>query len=180
MTNQKNKKHHQNAAPAFPARDRRFQMTNAPKPLTASAIKYLLILLELCKNETGARCMDIAGQLHVTKPSVHSMIGNLCGAGGEEKIRQRLSDARGPGRGRALCGLLSAAVQPDAAVAGPERRGRVQRGLRRARAAAPAAGADADKKGRGIMELLTSVLVAGGICVCIGAVKAVCRRLNRK
>ena len=33
-------------------------MTNAPKPLTASAIKYLLILLELCKNETGARCMD--------------------------------------------------------------------------------------------------------------------------
>ena len=56
-------------------------MTNAPKPLTASAIKYLLILLELCKNETGARCMDIAGQLHVTKPSVHSMIGNLCSAG---------------------------------------------------------------------------------------------------
>ena len=30
------------------------------------------------------------------------------------------------------------------------------------------------------MELLTSVLVAGGICVGIGAVKAVCRRLNRK
>lgn len=28
-------------------------MTNAPKPLTASAIKYLLILLELCKNETA-------------------------------------------------------------------------------------------------------------------------------
>ena len=64
MTNQKNKKHHQNAAPAFLAQDRRFQMTNAPKPLTASAIKYLLILLELCKNETGARCMDIAGQLY--------------------------------------------------------------------------------------------------------------------
>lgn len=85
MTNQKNKKHHQNAAPAFPAQDRRFQMTNAPKPLTASAIKYLLILLELCKNETGARCMDIAGQLHVTKPSVHSMIGNLCSAGLAEK-----------------------------------------------------------------------------------------------
>lgn len=85
MTNQKNKKHHQNAAPAFPAQDRRFQMTNAPKPLTASAIKYLLVLLELCKNETGARCMDIAGQLHVTKPSVHSMIGNLCSAGLAEK-----------------------------------------------------------------------------------------------
>ena len=25
------------------------------------------------------------------------------------------------------------------------------------------------------MELLTSVLVAGGVCACIGAVKAVCR-----
>ena len=60
-------------------------MMNAPKPLTASAIKYLLVLLELCKNETGARCMDIAGQLHVTKPSVHSMIGNLCSAGLAEK-----------------------------------------------------------------------------------------------
>ena len=60
-------------------------MMNAPKPLTASAIKYLLVLLGLCKNETGARCMDIAGQLHVTKPSVHSMIGNLCSAGLAEK-----------------------------------------------------------------------------------------------
>lgn len=29
------------------------------------------------------------------------------------------------------------------------------------------------------MELLTSVLIAGGVCVCVGAVKAVCRRLNR-
>ena len=42
-------------------------------------------LVLLCKNETGARCMDIAGQLHVTKPSVHSMIGNLCSAGLAEK-----------------------------------------------------------------------------------------------
>ena len=30
------------------------------------------------------------------------------------------------------------------------------------------------------MELLTSVLVAGGVCACIGAVKAVCRRLTKK
>ena len=28
------------------------------------------------------------------------------------------------------------------------------------------------------MELLTSVLVAGGVCACIGAVKAVCRRIG--
>ena len=85
MTNQKNKKHHQNAAPAFLAQDRRFQMTNAPKPLTASAIKYLLALLDLCQNDAGARCMDIAEQLRVKKPSVHSMIENLCAAGLAEK-----------------------------------------------------------------------------------------------
>lgn len=30
------------------------------------------------------------------------------------------------------------------------------------------------------MELLTSVLVAGGVCVCIGAVTAVCRRLTKR
>ncbi|CCY42949.1 unknown [Firmicutes bacterium CAG:124] len=30
------------------------------------------------------------------------------------------------------------------------------------------------------MELLTSVLVAGGVCACIGAVKAVCRRLTKR
>ena len=29
------------------------------------------------------------------------------------------------------------------------------------------------------MELLTSVLIAGGVCACIGAVKAVCRKLVR-
>ena len=29
------------------------------------------------------------------------------------------------------------------------------------------------------MELLTSVLVTGGVCACIGAVKAVCRRIVR-
>ena len=139
-------------------------MTNAPKPLTASAIKYLLILLELCKNETGARCMDIAGQLHVTKPSVHSMIGNLCSAGLAEKKKYGNVFLTPAGRAEAeryagCCQQLS---------------GRMQQSL------GLNAGAAADKKGRGIMELLTSVLVAGGICVCIGAVKAVCRRLNRK
>ena len=30
------------------------------------------------------------------------------------------------------------------------------------------------------MELLTSVLVAGGVCDCIGAVMAVCRRLTKR
>ena len=60
-------------------------MADAQKPLTPSAIKYLLTLLELCQKDAGARCMDIAEQLRVTKPSVHSMIENLCAAGLAEK-----------------------------------------------------------------------------------------------
>ena len=60
-------------------------MADTQKPLTPSAIKYLLTLLELCQKDAGARCMDIAEQLRVTKPSVHSMIENLCAAGLAEK-----------------------------------------------------------------------------------------------
>ena len=56
-------------------------MADLQKNLTPSAIKYLLVLKELCTPEKGARCMDIAERLHVTKPSVHSMISNLCDAG---------------------------------------------------------------------------------------------------
>ena len=41
-------------------------MADAQKPLTPSAIKYLLTLLELCQKDAGARCMDIAEQLSVT------------------------------------------------------------------------------------------------------------------
>ena len=60
-------------------------MADARKNLTPSAIKYLLALLELCQKDAGARCMDIAEQLRVKKPSVHSMIENLCAAGLTEK-----------------------------------------------------------------------------------------------
>jgi len=60
-------------------------MADLQKNLTPSAIKYLLVLKELCTPEKGARCMDIAERLHVTKPSVHSMIGNLCSAGLAQK-----------------------------------------------------------------------------------------------
>ena len=56
-------------------------MSDLQKNLTPSSIKYLLVLKELCTPEKGARCMDIAERLHVTKPSVHSMISNLCDAG---------------------------------------------------------------------------------------------------
>ena len=60
-------------------------MADLQKNLTPSAIKYLLVLKELCTPEKGARCMDIAERLHVTKPSVHSMISNLCDAGLAER-----------------------------------------------------------------------------------------------
>ena len=153
-------------------------MTNAPKPLTASAIKYLLILLELCKNETGARCMDIAGQLHVTKPSVHSMIGILCSAGLAEKKKYGNVFLTPAGRAEAeryagCCQQLSGRMQQSLGLNAED-----------AHSAACAVLAQLprlpEQLQTRIMELLTSVLVAGGICVCIGAVKAVCRRLNRK
>ena len=116
-------------------------MADAQKPLTPSAIKYLLTLLELCQKDAGARCMDIAEQLRVTKPSVHSMIENLCAAGLAEK-RHGVLDAGGPDAGGALCGLLFAPARKDAADAGTERRGRAQRGLRGACAAAGRCAAD--------------------------------------
>ena len=47
-------------------------MADEQRTLTPSAIKYLLALLDLCQNDAGARCMDIAEQLRVKKPSVHS------------------------------------------------------------------------------------------------------------
>lgn len=60
-------------------------MADAGKTLSASAIKYLLVLQELCQNSAGARCMDIAERMHVSKPSAHAMIANLCAAGLAEK-----------------------------------------------------------------------------------------------
>ena len=38
----------------------------------------------------------------------------------------------------------------------------------------------AAEKGMGFMELLTSVLVAGGVCVCVGAIKAICKKISRE
>ena len=53
-------------------------MLNSSKPLSSSAIKYLLVLSELCVSDQGARCKDIAARMSVSKPSAHSMIQNLC------------------------------------------------------------------------------------------------------
>lgn len=46
-------------------------MANNVISLTASNIKYLLVIFELDHNGHGVRCTDIAEILHVTKPSVH-------------------------------------------------------------------------------------------------------------
>ena len=130
-------------------------MADEQRTLTPSAIKYLLALLDLCQNDAGARCMDIAEQLRVKKPSVHSMIENLCAAGLAEKkkIRHSVFNTGGTGAGGALCSLLFAPARPHAADAGIERSGRAQRGLRGACAAAGCAAADhGAAEPRGIKE----------------------------
>ena len=56
-------------------------MEHPEKALSAAAIKYLLTIAELCGKRPGARCVDIAGRMGVSKPGAHSMIRNLCEAG---------------------------------------------------------------------------------------------------
>ena len=56
-------------------------MTNLDKSLTPSTIKYLLAVAKLCRSQRGARCVDVAACLGVSKPSAHAMIRNLCQAG---------------------------------------------------------------------------------------------------
>ena len=96
-------------------------MADAQKPLTPSAIKYLLTLLEICQKDAGARCMDIAEQLRVTKPSVHSMIENLCAAGLAEKKKYGTVFLTPEGRMQAeryavCCSLLRGRMHVDAAA----------------------------------------------------------------
>ena len=91
-------------------------MADAQKNLTPSAIKYLLALLELCQKDAGARCMDIAEQLRVKKPSVHSMIENLCAAGLTEKKKYGMVFLTPEGRAQAeryavCCSLLRGRMQ---------------------------------------------------------------------
>ena len=60
-------------------------MEHPEKALSAAAIKYLLTIAELCGKRPGARCVDIAGRMGVSKPGAHSMIRNLCEAGLAER-----------------------------------------------------------------------------------------------
>ncbi len=52
-------------------------MLNGKTGLTASNIKYLLALNELCKSSNEVRCVCVAEFLGVSKPSVHAMTETL-------------------------------------------------------------------------------------------------------
>jgi len=54
-------------------------VTNRRKYLTASNIKYLLVLYELCGTSGETRCVRVAQTLGLSKPSVHTMIDTLKG-----------------------------------------------------------------------------------------------------
>lgn len=53
-------------------------MTEHGQALTASTIRYLLILRRLDREEGGIRCVHIAEKLGISKPSVHRMMEALC------------------------------------------------------------------------------------------------------
>lgn len=52
-------------------------MDITPAVLTASNIKYLLVIHELAHEATGARSTDLANVLRVKRPSVHQRIGTV-------------------------------------------------------------------------------------------------------
>lgn len=52
-------------------------MANYKGTLTASNIKYLLVMQEIEVEGKGVRCVDVADAVGVTKPSVHTMMNNL-------------------------------------------------------------------------------------------------------
>ena len=45
--------------------------------LTASNIKYLLVLKDLDAGRKGTRCVDVASKLGVSRPSVYTMINSF-------------------------------------------------------------------------------------------------------
>ena len=47
------------------------------KALTASNIRYLLTMIKLDQAGKGVRCVDIATNLGLSKPSVHNMMDTL-------------------------------------------------------------------------------------------------------
>ena len=53
-------------------------MSNCMPGMTPAAIKYLLVLDDLCREGKGVRSVEIAARMNVSKPSAHSMLQNLC------------------------------------------------------------------------------------------------------
>lgn len=54
-------------------------MYSQKQNLTASNIKYLLVLNELNEDESGIHCVDVAKTMGITKPSVYAMMNTLKG-----------------------------------------------------------------------------------------------------
>ncbi|MBR2595584.1 MAG: MarR family transcriptional regulator [Solobacterium sp.] len=47
------------------------------RKLTSAKIRYLSVLYELSRDGTGVRSVDVARELNVSRPSVHSMMEKL-------------------------------------------------------------------------------------------------------
>ena len=88
-------------------------MSNCTPGMTPAAIKYLLVLDDLCREGKGVRSVEIAARMNVSKPSAHSMLQNLCQAGLVEKERYGTVYLTQEGR------VLRPPVPPDAGGAGP-------------------------------------------------------------
>ena len=74
----------------LPARiscNRRQDVSERNHSLTPAAIKYLLAVSELCRGGRGARSVDVAAKLCVSKPSTHHMLQALCDSGLAERER---------------------------------------------------------------------------------------------
>lgn len=57
--------------------------------LSASHIRYLLVMEQLDKNGSGVRSVDLASELGVSKPSTHMMLNTLCEMNLVRKERRR-------------------------------------------------------------------------------------------
>ena len=66
---------------------------------TAVVIRYLLVIRELDEDESGARSIDIAARLQVTKPSVHTMLKTL--------VKKNYAAANG-----SIAGSKTAVIEP--------------------------------------------------------------------
>lgn len=96
-------------------------MSNCTPGMTPAAIKYLLVLDDLCREGKGVRSVEIAARMNVSKPSAHSMLQNLCQAGLVEKERYGTvyltREGRSAAAGYAAC--FGPLCRPDAGGTGP-------------------------------------------------------------